>query len=56
VQRYPHTARARGFLEGYAHALGRGVAGLGQAGEPSYEQEPRDDVGPAEGAPPGRLF
>ena len=23
VQRYPHTARARGFLEGYAHALGR---------------------------------
>ncbi len=28
VDRYPHTARARGFLDGYAYAQGRGEAGL----------------------------
>ena len=27
VDRYPHTARARGFLDGYAYARGRGEAG-----------------------------
>lgn len=27
VDRYPHTARARGFLDGYAYAQGRGEAG-----------------------------
>jgi hypothetical protein len=32
LEAYPHTERARGFLEGYAHALARG-AGSGEAGE-----------------------
>ena len=49
---YPHTARARGFLDGYAHALARGEDGTGGDGPPGRddEDEPRGQV------PPGRLF
>jgi hypothetical protein len=57
VDRYPHTARARGFLDGYGYALGRGEAGQD---EESWDAEPDDSAGepgpvPDE-APSGVLF
>jgi hypothetical protein len=58
---YPHLERARGFLDGYAHAVGRGEAGGGMA--PDDDETPgevddefagsEDDDEPAGGVPGG---
>jgi predicted metal-dependent hydrolase len=42
VERYPHTERARGFLDGYAYAQGRGEAGRGDDEQWDDEQSDGD--------------
>ena len=54
VAAYPHTERARGFLDGYAHALAHGDAapdGLDEDGEPASDELDGEVV-----VPPGVLF
>ena len=50
VARYPLTERARGFLDGYAHAVGRGQAGPDDAwdDEPAADEAATDEAASGE--------